>query len=154
MLLTICLPSVNGDEPKLDPDSAKAARDGLVRLDKEWKDYSNEPNLGDSRWKLKMEVLVRLAQAGPAAFPLLQDAARKGSKWSASTRQFATDFLPVLRDDKLRKTIAEYDLSQMDSARIGKMAPDVELKDATGKTHRLSQFRDKTVVLAFIVLDL
>ena len=85
---------------------------------------------------------------------LSKEAAREDSKWSASTRQFATDFLPILRDAKLRKTVADYDLSQMESARVGKPAPDFELKDATGKTHRLSQFRDKIVMLAFIVFDL
>src|SRR5262245_5781100 len=139
------------------PDAApgeETARDALVKFNKEWKEYTNEPNLGDPRWKLKMEVLVRLAQAGPAAFPLLEEAAKRDSKWSASTRQFATDFLPILHDAKSRKAVADYDLSQIESARVGKPAPDFELKDAAGKTHRLSQFRDKTVVLAFIVFDL
>ncbi|MBI1915271.1 MAG: redoxin domain-containing protein [Planctomycetes bacterium] len=41
----------------------------------------------------------------------------------------------------------------MDSARVGKLAPDFALKDATGKTYRLSQFRDKIVVLTFIIFD-
>ncbi len=135
-------------------DNENAPREVLIRFNKEWKDYTNEPNLGDPRWKLKMETLVRLAQAGPAAFPILEEAAKKGSKWSASTRQFAGDFLPILRQAELRKTLANYDLAQMDSARVGKSAPDLTLKDATGKTYRLSQFRDKIVVLAFIVFDL
>ena len=78
----------------------------------------------------------------------------KGSKWSASTRQLAVDFLPILHKTELRKTLAEYNLAQLDSARVGKSAPDFILKDAAGKTYRLSQFRGKIVVLVFIVFDL
>src|SRR5690349_16286510 len=75
---------------------AQAARDALVRFDRDWRPYTNEANLGDPRWKLKMETLVRLAQAGPAAFPLLEEAAKKDSKWSASTRGLAEESLPML----------------------------------------------------------
>ena len=139
------------------PDAApgeETARDALVKFDKDWKAYTNEPNLGDPRWKLKMEVLVRLAQAGPAAFPLLVEAAQEDSKWSASTRQLAEESLPMLRKAALRKALADYDLAQMDSARVGKLAPDFALQDATGTTYRLSQFRDKKiVVLAFVLAD-
>jgi hypothetical protein len=139
------------------PDPApgeETAKDALVKFNKEWKEYTNEPNLGDPRWKLKMEVRVRLAQAGAAAFPLLEEAAKKDSKWSASTRELAEESLGLLRKDELRKVLADYDLTQMDTARLGKSAPDFALKDATGKTYRLSQFHDKKiVVLAFILAD-
>ena len=54
----------------------------------------------------------------------------------------------------LRKTLADYDLRTLDSARVGEMAPDFTLADATGKTYRLSQFRGKnTVVVRFILFD-
>jgi hypothetical protein len=138
------------------PDAApgEAARDTLVKFDKDWKEYTNEPNLGDPRWKLKMETLVRLARAGQAAIPLLEEAAKKDSKWSASTRQLAEELLGLLRKPQWCKALADYDLAQMDSARIGKLAPDFALKDATGTTYRLSQFRDKKiVVLAFVLAD-
>jgi hypothetical protein len=130
-----------------------AARDALVKFDKGWKPYTNEPNLGDPRWKLKMEMRVRLAYAGPAALPLLEEAAKEGSQWSASTREFAEESLPILRKAELRKALADYDLTQMESARVGKLAPDFALTDATGETYRLSQFRDKIVVLTFIIFD-
>jgi AhpC/TSA family len=145
---------VNGAEQKPDSASEQAARDALSQFDKHWKPYTNEPNLGDPRWKLKMEVRVRLAQAGPVALPLVEEAAKPGSKWSASTRELAEESLPMLREDELRKALAGYDLAQMDSARVGKLAPDFALKDATGKTYRLSEFRDKKlVVLAFVIED-
>jgi hypothetical protein len=54
---------------------------------------------------------------------------------------------------KMRKALADYDLRNLDSARIGELAPDFTLTDFTGKTYRLSQFRGKTVVLRFILFD-
>jgi hypothetical protein len=63
------------------------------------------------------------------------------------------------RDDRpdpaqLRKLLADYDLGKLDSARVGEMAPDFTLRDFSGKTYRLSDFRGKkTVVLRFILFD-
>jgi HEAT repeat protein len=54
---------------------------------------------------------------------------------------------------EMRKALAEYDLRNLDSARLGRIAPDFTLTDYTGKTVRLSQFRGKTVVLRFILFD-
>jgi hypothetical protein len=55
---------------------------------------------------------------------------------------------------EFRKALADYDLRNMDSARVGELAPDFTLKDFTGKTYRLSQFRGKkAVVLRFILYD-
>jgi hypothetical protein len=140
--------------PASNEREGQAARGALVRFNKEWKGYSNEPNLGDPRWKLKMETLVRLAQAGQAAVPLLEEAAKKDAKWSLTTRELADETLGLLRKPELRKALADYDLTQMDSARVGKLAPDFALKDATGETYALSQFRDKRiVVLAFVLVD-
>ena len=102
----------------------QAARDALVRFNKEWKGYTNEPNHGDPRWKLKMETLVRLARAGPAAVALLEEAAKKDSKWSSATRELAEGNLGLLRKRELQRALADYDLTQMDSARVGKLAPD------------------------------
>jgi HEAT repeat protein len=54
---------------------------------------------------------------------------------------------------QLRQVLADYDLGKMDSARLGEIAPDFTLTDFTGKKHRLSHFRGKTVVLRFILFD-
>jgi HEAT repeat protein len=55
---------------------------------------------------------------------------------------------------ELRKALADYDLSKMDSARVGELAPDLTLPDFTGKMYGLSQFRGKkAVVLRFILYD-
>jgi hypothetical protein len=63
------------------------------------------------------------------------------------------------RDDQpnpgaLRKLLADYDLRNLESACIGKLAPDFTLTDSKGKTYRLSQFRGKQmVVLRFPLFD-
>jgi len=50
----------------------------------------------------------------------------------------------------LRKAVLNYDLAGMDSARVGRLAPEVALRDGSGTVHRLSQFRGKkTVILEF-----
>jgi HEAT repeat protein len=55
---------------------------------------------------------------------------------------------------ELQKALADYDLSKMDSARVGELAPDFTLTDFTGKSYRLGQFRGKkAVVLRFILYD-
>jgi hypothetical protein len=156
--LTFAEPPSN--EPRKDQkaDNAaaeKAARDALARFNAGWKDYTNEPNLGDARWRLKMETLVRLAKAGPAAVPVLEGAAKGGSPWPASTRELAARVLEIVRGPAgARQALADYDLAQMDTAHAGKAAPDFALNDALGKTHRLSQFRGKkAVVLAFVIQD-
>jgi HEAT repeat protein len=189
------------------PTPQKAARDALAVYEK-----------GNGDWKARMEALVRLAQIGPAAAPVLLEAL-KDSK--PGTREFAAQALVlfadangqpalqraladpkpgvrlyaiqalsmlgplprtkenerILRSDanfwsvrpmmaaalertdrpnqaELRKALADYDLSNMDSARVGELAPNFTLADFTGKTYRLSQFRGmKTVVLRFILYD-
>jgi len=63
------------------------------------------------------------------------------------------------RDDKpdpaaLRKTLAGFDLAKMNTAVVGKAAPEFELRDATGKTYKLSDFKGKkAVVLVFVYGD-
>lgn len=63
------------------------------------------------------------------------------------------------RDDKpdpaaLRKLLAGYDLANLNAATVGKAAPEFELTDATGKTHKLSDHRGKkAVVLVFVYGD-
>jgi hypothetical protein len=62
----------------------------------------------------------------------------------------------LTRDDEpnpepIRKALRDYDLARMDSARLGKPAPDLTLEDASGKTWHLRQFRGrKAVVLIFL----
>lgn len=62
----------------------------------------------------------------------------------------------LARDDEpkpepIRKALRDYDLARMDSAQLGKPAPDFKLADASDKTWHLRQFRDKkAVVLIFL----
>jgi hypothetical protein len=62
----------------------------------------------------------------------------------------------LTRDDEpnpepIRKALRDYDLASMDSAHLGKPAPDFTLADTSGKTWHLGQFRGKkAVVLVFL----
>ena len=74
------------------------------------------------------------------------------------TRSVYVDMMFVLtRDDEpnpepIRQAFRNYDLARMDSAHLGKAAPDFTLADASGKTWHLGQFRGKqAVVLIFLV---
>ena len=63
------------------------------------------------------------------------------------------------RDDKpdpaaLQKLLVGYDLAKMNTAVVGKAAPEFELTDATGKTYKLADFKGKkAVVLVFVYGD-
>ncbi len=189
----------------------RAARDALAKFEKSAK----AGQAGTPTWKIRMECLVALAQAGPEAVPVLLDALKTGSPDSRSLAGEALCFLadakarPALeqavedkerdmrlyairslgrlgrleakpkyrqiadkdpsagvrfemtfaltRDDKpdpgaIRKALSRYDLARMDSARLGKAAPDFALADTSVKTWRLSDFRGKkSVVLVFLI---
>jgi hypothetical protein len=156
-LLSIAAPGAKGREKGKDLRPAeKEARDVLDTFDKNWKEYTNEPNYGDPRWKLKMETLVRLAQAGQAAVLLLEEAAKESSSWAPHTRILAAEVLAILRGPAaVRDTLADFDLNQVDTAHVGKPAPDFSLADASGQSYRLSQIRSKnTVVLTFVIQDI
>ena len=156
MLLVSSPAFANGGDKKPDADFEKAAHDALLKFDKDWKDYTNEPNYGDARWKLKMETLVALAKASPAVLPLLESAAKEGSSWKPHSRQLATEVLKTWQErPTVRDAWASYDLSQMDIANEGKLAPDFVLSDVAGRSYRLSDLRGKrTVVLTFILQDM
>jgi hypothetical protein len=148
--------SAQGGGPKPDPTAGEqAAREALAKLDRGWKPYDNQPNLGDPRWKAPMEALVRVVRAGPAAAPVLEAAAKDDSPWSDSTRVFAAKALKIVRGPAaVRDAIAGYDAAAMGTARVGKPAPDFALPDAGGETYRLGHLRGKkVVVLTFVVAD-
>ena len=54
---------------------------------------------------------------------------------SISKRSKVPDSLPI------RKALIGYDLKKLDTARVGRVAPDFVLTDNQGKTHQLSQYR-------------
>jgi hypothetical protein len=85
--------------------------------------------------------------------PHLRELAGKDSQLG---KYFNIMFL-LTRDDEpnpepIRQALRTYDLARMDSAHLGKPAPDFTLADASGKTWHLRQFRGKkAVVLIFLV---
>jgi hypothetical protein len=99
-----------------------------------------------------MEAWVRLMRAGPDAVPVLEQALKKESP---AVRAFVTQALALMRGPAAnRKAVTDYNLSELDSARLGHAAPDFTLTDLSGKACRLSQFRGKNdVVLTFLADD-
>jgi peroxiredoxin len=58
---------------------------------------------------------------------------------------------PMIGNDLSRSALANFDLSRMDTARVGQPAPDFSLTDVDGRTFRLSDFHNKKkVVLIFV----
>jgi HEAT repeat protein len=56
--------------------------------------------------------------------------------------------------EKVREALRSLDLARLDTAEVGKTAPDFTLTDALGQSYRLSDFRGKkAVVLLFIYGD-
>jgi HEAT repeats len=72
-----------------------------------------------------------------------------------SSGYFDATFI-MTRDDEpnpepIRRALRNYDLARMDSAHLGKPAPDFTLADSSGKLWHLGQFRgQKAVVLIFL----
>jgi HEAT repeat protein len=87
------------------------------------------------------------------ATPKLRELAGKDATSSA----YIDLMFVFTRDDEpnpepIRKALREYDLARMDSAQVGKPAPDFTLADASGKTWRVRDFRGKqAVALIFLV---
>jgi hypothetical protein len=65
----------------------------------------------------------------------------------------------LTRDDQpnlepIRQALRNYDLVRIDSARLGKPAPDFTLADTSGKTWHLAQFRGKKAVVLICLIGI
>src|SRR5262249_49828565 len=78
----------------------KAARDALARFDKEWK-VADRPGT----WKVRMECLQALVQAGDGAVPVLVKALRTGS--THHHRAFAAQALGFIVDPSTRPALVD-----------------------------------------------
>jgi hypothetical protein len=79
------------EQPVASATAEPVARDILAKFEK-----------GNPDWKVRMEGLVRLPKAGPAAVPVLVDALKNGSP---STREFAAQVLAVAADPSTRPAL-------------------------------------------------
>lgn len=92
----------NGDTTQADsaPAAQQAARDALARFEESAKaKHAETPT-----WKTRMECLVALAKAGPAAVPVLLDALKTGSP---DSRVFAGEALSFVVDAKARPALVQ-----------------------------------------------
>jgi hypothetical protein len=65
----------------------------------------------------------------------------------------------MTRDDEpnpepIRRALRDYDLARMDSAHVGKPAPDFTLADSSGKIWHLRQFRGKKAVVLILLVGI
>jgi HEAT repeat protein len=116
-----------------------------------------ERALADPKSGVRIYAIQALSMLGPLAptEPHMQILKNDPSKWGVRPLTAAAlERADLPNQNELRKELADYDLRNLDSARIGRTAPDFTLTDFTGKSYRLSQFRGKkTVVLRFILFD-
>ncbi len=97
-------------------------------------------------------TIARSAIAGPLPKTLI-DEIRRGDPHPMV--RYRLDLLrertTPARRGAIRDELAAYDLKKLDSAELGKLAPDFRLRGLDGRTHQLSEFRGKKgVVLVFL----
>ena len=86
---------------------------------------------------MRMTRTLLFAAAGLFAFATATSAfAQSATGTAAGAQQKAED--DTKTEDKPKKAV------------VGETAPAFELKDANGKTHKLSDYKDKTVILQWI----
>ncbi len=66
---------------------------------------------------------------------------------------FAIERRGKAMNTKIRRDLAAFDLTRLDTARVGAAAPDFTLEGALGGSYRLSSFRGRPVVLIFVYGD-
>src|SRR5262245_3017533 len=113
-----------------------------------------EKALGDPEQEVRSQALLALRMLGPLKLTDQQRQALQKSNFHVRAHLEHS----LARDDDpnpkaLRKALLDYDPAQIDTARMGQLAPDFTLPDLTGKTFRLSQRGPKPVVLVFLVVD-
>jgi HEAT repeat protein len=116
-----------------------------------------EQALADSKSGVRLYAIQALSMLGPLPRNERHEriAMSDPSVWGVGPMMAAA----LERNDQpkpgeLRKALADYDLRNLDGARVGGLAPDFILKDFQGNTRRLSEFRGKkTVVVRFILFD-
>lgn len=124
--------------------------------------YFSDPSQADRLQKVMREdpegtvrvqaALSRVMIGGPISEDLVREVTRLDPvKMVGSRLELAITREAEPRGDTIRKALASYDLTTMDTARLGQLAPDFELTDQAGQTHRLSDYRGKkSVVLVFV----
>lgn len=152
-LLALPIVTTSGQTPMASGTCArKAVDDALDKIENPWKP-ADDPRarlLGHPGWKDHLEALVDLVKVGPPAARYLKEAVTDGTP---AKRAFVAQALALLNGpEAIRNALRDYDFSRMDSARVGRPAPDFTLIDDAGKRRRLERYRSqKGVVLVFLL---
>lgn len=138
------------------PDTREFAAQALVLLADSTAKPALEQALADPKPGVRLYAIQALSMFGPLERTkeheriLKEDPAFFGVRTMMAA---ALERADQPNQAEMRRTLAKYDLSTMDSARIGELAPDFMLTNYEGKPYRLSEFRGKTVVVRFILFD-
>jgi HEAT repeat protein len=139
------------------PETREFAAQALVLFATENTRSALEQALADKKPGVRLYAIQALSMSGPLPRTKENERILRNDPSDDGVRPMMAAALE--RADRpnqaeLRQALANYDLRNMDSARVGELAPDFTLTDFTGKAYRLSQFRGKkTVVLRFILYD-
>jgi hypothetical protein len=138
------------------PETREFAAQALVLMADSTAKPALEQALADPKPGVRLYAIQALSMFGPLQRTKEHERILKEDPafWAVRTMMAAA----LERADRpnqaeMRKTLARYDLSTMDSARIGELAPDFTLTNFAGKTYHLSEFRGMTVVVRFILFD-
>jgi hypothetical protein len=152
------------------PAHARSPQQWIEYFSGHWRDdgWGPPPHMraaDDDGWHARMRALQGLVTAGrPAVKPLLRvlehGAPHQRMLKSETNRDvkmhiaYALDRKGSRIDAQVVDDLRNWDTDRIDSAQVGKVAPDFELPSLTGETIRLSDFRGKKpVVLVFIYGD-
>jgi hypothetical protein len=141
---------------KGEPDTRTFAAQALTFLADPTARPALEKALKDSHPAVRLYAIDALSMFGPLkeTEPYRQLREKDPNRDVRSHMTFALE-----RDDKpqpaaIQEALLDYDLAGLDTAKLGKPAPDFALTDAVGKTYRLRDFHGKKeVVLVFIYGD-
>lgn len=111
--------------------------------------------VADPHSTVRIYAIVALRRMGPlepvAPWEKLRSDPDRGVR---STVAGALDCKDQPSPEAIRTAWADYDLTQLDSLRVGQLAPDFTLTAHSGKTYRLRDFRgQKDVVLRYFKFD-
>ena len=105
---------------------------------------------------VRLYALDALSQFGKLAPSPKLEAMKKAERNRdvAAHLDFALNRDDIPNPAQLRKLLADFDLHKMNTAELGRLAPDFTLTDATGKVYQLSKFRgQQPVLLVFVYGD-
>jgi hypothetical protein len=131
------------------PAAREFAAQALVALADPRARPALEQALDDPEPRVHIYALKALNMLGRVELtkPRRERLKKKAPYWMREYIDLVADRDEMPSPRAMREALQGYDLATMDSARVGRVAPDFALADASGTVHRLSRFRGQKVVI-------